>query len=69
MKRPPLDGCLTVSQTARLLGVAPSTLRDWDRSGKLRARRHPVNGYRMYPGEQVERLVRRFERELHGAAR
>jgi len=36
---------LTVAEAAELLGVSASTLRNWDRAGKLKASRHPVNGY------------------------
>lgn len=41
-------GFLQIAEAARLLGVSASTLRNWDRSGKLKARRHPLNGYRVY---------------------
>ncbi|QDV89900.1 RecBCD enzyme subunit RecD [Phycisphaerae bacterium RAS2] len=37
-----LNDFLTVSLAAEFLGVSPSTLRNWDRGGKLRAIRHPV---------------------------
>ena len=36
---------LKVKEAAVFLGVSPSTLRNWDREGKLKAKRHPVNGY------------------------
>jgi excisionase family DNA binding protein len=39
---------LTIREAADLLGVSLPTLRRWDESGKFRARRHPINGYRMY---------------------
>lgn len=38
-----LSGYLTVKQAAAYLGVAPDTLRNWDRAGKLTPCRHPVN--------------------------
>jgi len=38
----------TVAEAAALLGVSTSTLRNWDRTGKLRAVRHPLNNYRLY---------------------
>jgi DNA-binding transcriptional MerR regulator len=47
---------LTVSAAAALLRVSVSTLRNWDRSGKLKARRHPINGYRLYLKRDIERL-------------
>ena len=37
-----------IHEAAELLGVSQQTLRNWDKSGKLAARRHPLNGYRLY---------------------
>ncbi|MGZ3396812.1 MAG: MerR family DNA-binding transcriptional regulator [Isosphaeraceae bacterium] len=45
------------SATAALLGVSPWTLRHWDRAGKLKSLRHPVNGYRLYRREELEALL------------
>jgi len=39
---------LTVGDAAAFVGVSKDTLRRWDRAGKLKARRHPVTGYRLY---------------------
>lgn len=50
-------GYLTVSEAAALLGVTPATLRNWDRSGKLKAVRHPMNGYRLYLQRELEALL------------
>lgn len=52
---------LMVQEVARLLGVTPLTIRNWDSKGKLAAYRHPVNNYRMYKVEDVEALIRRIE--------
>lgn len=56
-----LDGFLTVSEAAELLGVSASTLRNWDRAGKVRAARHPVNGYRLYRRSDLEALLRKVK--------
>ncbi|MFC1522578.1 MerR family DNA-binding transcriptional regulator [Elusimicrobiota bacterium] len=40
---------ITISQAAKLVGVSPSTLRNWDRDGKLEATIQPISGYRLYP--------------------
>lgn len=52
---------LTIAEAASLLGVSISTLRNWDRQGKLIPRRHPMNGYRMYDRVEIERLKERIE--------
>lgn len=50
------SGTLTVGEAAEQLGVTPATLRNWDRAGKLKAQRHPINGYRLYRKEDIEAL-------------
>jgi DNA (cytosine-5)-methyltransferase 1 len=48
---------LTIKRASELLEVTPLTLRNWDRNGKLSARRHPMSNYRIYLREDIERLV------------
>lgn len=55
---PPISGYLTVKDAALVLGVCRKTLRNWDRTGKVKARRHPVNGYRLYLREDLEVILR-----------
>ena len=50
---------VTVGEAAGFLGVSASTLRNWDRQGKLKAFRHPVNGYRLYARLDLEHLLER----------
>lgn len=47
---------LTIKMAAELLGVAEATLRRWDASGRFKARRHPMNNYRVYFERDVLRL-------------
>lgn len=53
-----LDEYLTVTAAAEYLGVSPSTLRNWDRAGKLRPHRHPMNRYRLYRRSELEAVLR-----------
>ncbi|PJE59633.1 MAG: MerR family DNA-binding transcriptional regulator [Candidatus Portnoybacteria bacterium CG10_big_fil_rev_8_21_14_0_10_44_7] len=53
---------ITIKKAARLLHVAPLTLRNWDKKGFLRAYRNPVNNYRLYRLDQLEEFLRRIER-------
>jgi excisionase family DNA binding protein len=55
-REPAPDELITIAEAAELLGVSLITLRRWDASGKFRARRHPINSYRMYVREDVLRL-------------
>ena len=52
---------LLVQEVARLMGVTPLTVRNWDAKGKLQAYRNPVNNYRLYKIEDVESLIRQIE--------
>lgn len=51
---------LTVQDAARLLGVSVPTLRRWDDAGKFPAKRHPMNGYRLYARDAVLLLRKRI---------
>ena len=55
-REPAPDELITIAEAAEILGVSLITLRRWDASGKFRARRHPINSYRMYAREDVMRL-------------
>lgn len=47
------DRLLTISEAATELDVTPATLRNWDRAGKLKPRRHPMNRYRLYSAAEI----------------
>ena len=48
---------LTVRKAADFLGVSVSTLRNWDRQGKLNPVRNPLNGYRLYRLADLEAVL------------
>lgn len=48
---------ITIKQAARILGVTPLTLRNWDNSGKFPAGRHPISNYRVYRVEDLEEII------------
>ena len=52
-----LSNYIHVKEAAELLGVCGDTLRRWDKAGKLQSVRHPINQYRLYNREQIEKLV------------
>lgn len=57
---PTLHDYLTVSQAASILGVCSATLRKWDRAGKLKPVRHPMNGYRLYRRDELDAVLRQL---------
>jgi DNA-binding transcriptional MerR regulator len=51
-----------VSEVGRALGVAATTVRDWERSGRIEAIR-TQNGVRIFSSQEVDRV--RKDRERH----
>ena len=62
------DELLTIKKAAELLGVSEQTLRRWDKQGKLRAARHPMNGYRMYARDTLVKLRKQMLAEARTAS-
>lgn len=56
-----LNDYMTVKKAATFLGVSPMTLRRWDNGKKLKAIRHPINNYRLYTREQLEKILKGIE--------
>ena len=50
-----------IKEVAKLLNVTNLTLRNWDKAGKLKAYRNPINNYRLYKPEDIELFIRRLE--------
>lgn len=48
---------ISLTEAATLLGVTTETLRNWDKSGKLRSHRDPKNNYRNYKLTEVQNLL------------
>jgi excisionase family DNA binding protein len=55
---------LTIKEAASYLGVTPLTLRNWDKSGKLKASRHPMSNYRVYKTDDLEKVIKDIESGL-----
>lgn len=51
----------SIKEAADILGVSPLTLRNWDKSGKFPAHRHPMNNYRVYKLSALERVINDIE--------
>ena len=55
------EAYFSIKEAAEILGVSPLTLRNWDKSGKFPAQRHPMNNYRVYKLSALERIVEDIE--------
>ena len=56
-----LSDYLTIKQASELLGVHKDTLRRWEAKGKLKSIRNPINRYRLYSREDLEKLLEFIE--------
>ena len=60
----PQSKLITIKEASALLGVTPLTLRNWDKSGKLIALRHPLNNYRVYKRDDIEALIEQISSNI-----
>ena len=51
----------SIKEAADILGVSALTLRNWDKSGKFPAQRHPMNNYRVYRLSAVKKIIEDIE--------
>jgi len=56
-------GFVTIKSAAEILGVSIETLRNWDKSGKLKAKRDVHNGYRLYSISDIQNLLGKDKRK------
>ncbi|MEX2010575.1 MAG: MerR family DNA-binding transcriptional regulator [Parcubacteria group bacterium] len=55
------DIYFSIKEAAEVLGVTTLTLRNWDRSGKFPAQRHPMNNYRVYKLSALKNIIEDIE--------
>lgn len=51
----------SIKEASEILGVSALTLRNWDKSGKFKAHRHPMNNYRVYKLSALEHIIEDIE--------
>ena len=62
----------TIHAASKILGVTPQTLRNWDKTGKLKPHHTSASGYRYYSQEQIDaflRVAKKAERIVIGYCR
>jgi len=52
-----MNGLLTVSEVAKLLGVHPNTVRQWSNNGLLKACRFGYRRDRRFRPKEIERFI------------
>ena len=55
------DKLLTIGQAAEILKCSRDNLRNWEKKGKLVTHRHPMNNYRLYKREDIEKLLKEIQ--------
>ncbi len=61
-----MEKYLTTGEVAKILGVSTQTVRRWDKSGKFKSTRNPINNYRVYPTSQVDRFLQKINADRIG---
>lgn len=56
-----IEEFIKIQEASKILGVSKLTLRNWDKSGKLTAFRHPINNYRVYNLEDVKNIINKIK--------
>lgn len=51
---------MTIKQAAKYLGVSSNTLRSWEKVGKIKSLRNPMNNYRLYKKEDLDKILKTF---------
>ena len=57
MSRDQIKEYMSISEFAEVVGVSQSTLRNWDRSGKMCPHHRTIGGQRVYAREQADELL------------
>ena len=64
-----LDEFLTVKEAAEFLGASPNTVRNWGREDKIPEHRHPINNYRLYRRQDLEKLLKQLQKPSNSKAK
>ena len=57
-----LDEYLKIGEATLFLGVSRNTLRKWADEGRIPVRVNPVNGYRLFRREDLERFLSKIDK-------
>ena len=56
-----VNGRMTITETAKKLGITPKTLMRWEKSGKIRKSKRDWRGWRFYEETDLADIKRFFE--------
>lgn len=52
---------VTVNTVAKMFNVHPDTIRRWEKKGLIQSVRHPLNRYRLFALNNIEKLLEAFK--------
>lgn len=52
---------LSIKQASEYLGVTINTLRNWEKSSKMKVSRNPLNHYRLYDKQHLEDFLKNIQ--------
>ncbi len=52
-----MNGRLTITEVAEMVGVSPRTIMRWESNGKVRKAKRDWRGWRIYGNEDIEELI------------
>ena len=58
-----MEDYMTIKEAAEYLKVTRQTLRNWDKLGKLKPYRHPMNNYRLYKKTELDKILKSIKRK------
>jgi len=57
-----IDEYLNIKKAAIFLGISPSTLRNWEKDGKIAVYRNPLNKYRLYKLDDLKNILESIDK-------
>jgi DNA (cytosine-5)-methyltransferase 1 len=54
---------MTIKEAAEFLKVTGQTLRNWDKLGKMKPYRHPMNNYRLYKKADLLKILKSIKKK------
>ena len=52
-----MNGKLTITEAAEMVGVTPKTLMRWEATGKVKKAKRDWRGWRLYDSDDIEELI------------
>ena len=63
VKEKAMKDYITIKKAAEYLKVSGQTLRNWDKQGKLKTYRNPMNNYRLYKKAELDKILKSIKKE------